>query len=111
MKLSYEDHGTISVVSLTGELTADQTDNFRRNCTERLNNGIRDILLDLEHLRLVDSEGLESLLWLQDQVAQKSGQVRLVRPEQTVRDVLRVTRLERRFNIHETVEGAAKSLR
>lgn len=111
MKLSYEDHNTISVLTISGELTADQSDAFRRACQDRLNSGIRDMVLDMEYLTLIDSAGLELLLWLMDEVADRNGQVRLVKPDETVRKILHLTRLDRRFNIHDSIESAAKSLR
>jgi anti-sigma B factor antagonist len=111
MKLSYEDHNTVSVLTMSGELTADQADAFRRACQERINAGIRDLVLDLEHLSLVDSAGLELLLWLTDEAARHQGQVRLVNPDETVAKILRLTRLDRRFATHQTVEDAARSLR
>jgi len=111
MKLSYEDHDTVTVLTVSGELTADSADAFRRTCQERFDAGIRDIVLDLEHLKLIDSAGLELLLWIIDETADRSGQCRLVNPDETVRKIFEATRLDRRFSVHETVEAAAKSLR
>jgi anti-sigma B factor antagonist len=111
MKLSYEDHNTVTVLTMSGELTADQSDAFRRACQERLNAGIRDVVLDMEYLTLIDSAGLELLLWLVDEVADRNGQVRLVNPDETVRKIFQLTRLDRRFNVHTSIESAAKSLR
>lgn len=111
MKLSYEDHGPVSVITVSGELTADQTDAFRRTCAERFNGGVRNVVLDLEHLETVDSAGLELLLWLMDEVSERAGQLRLVRPDETVQKIFEITRLERRFDIHETIEAAARTLR
>jgi anti-sigma B factor antagonist len=111
MKLSYEDHNTVTVLTISGELTADQSDTFRRACQDRLDSGIRDVVLDVEYLTLIDSAGLELLLALMDEVADRGGQVRLVNPDDTVRKILQLTRLDRRFNIHDSIESAAKSLR
>ena len=111
MKLSYEDHDAITVLTVSGELTADSADAFRRTCQDRFDAGIRDIVLDLEHLKLLDSAGLELLLWIVDETADRSGQCRLVNPDETVRKIFEVTRLDHRFSVHETVEAAAKSLR
>lgn len=111
MKLSYEDHGSISVVTLSGELTSDQTDAFRRSLADRFTAGARSIVLQLEHLDSIDSAGLEMLLWLIDEVTDRNGFLRLVKPDDHIRTILNITRLERRFNIHDSVESAAKSLR
>jgi len=96
---------------VSGELTADQADSFRRACLDRLNESIRDVVLDLEYLTLIDSAGLELLLWLLDEVAKGGGHLRIVKPDETVRKILQLTRLERRFSIHDSIESAAKSLR
>ena len=111
MKLSYEDHGAVTVLTLSGELINDQCDALRRSCQERLASGIRDMVIDLEHVSLIDSAGLEALLWLMEELNGVQGQLRLVRPDANVRKILEVTRLEQRFNIHDTIESAAKSLR
>lgn len=111
MKLSYEDHRQVTVVTLSGELTADQVDAFRRSCQDRFGAGIRDVVLNLEHLSFVDSAGLETLLWIIDEASERGGQLRLVKPDPTIRKILEASRLDRRFNIHESIESAAKSLR
>jgi anti-sigma B factor antagonist len=111
MKLSYEDHNTVTVLTVSGEFTADQGDAFRRSCLDRFEAGVRDVVLDIEHMTLIDSTGLELLLWLVEEAADRNGQLRLVKPDDTVQLILEVTRLERRFDIHETIESAAKSLR
>lgn len=111
MKLSYEDHDKTSVLTMSGEFTVDQADSFRRSCHDRFTGGVRDVVVDLENLRLVDSAGLESLLWLRDETTTHGGQLRLVRPDSTIRKILEATRLERRFEIHESIESAARSLR
>jgi len=111
MKLSYEDHKNVTVLTVSGELTADQGDSFRRACQDRLGSGVKDVVLDLEYLTLIDSAGLELLLWLHEKVNEHGGQVRLVRPDDTVRKIFQLTRLEKRFSIHQSIESAAKSLR
>jgi anti-anti-sigma factor len=111
MKLSYEDHDTIPVVTVSGELTADQVDGFRRSCQERFDAGIRHVVLDVENMAFVDSAGLEMMLWIIDEASHRDGQLRLVRPDSTVRKILEISRLDRRFNIHDSIESAAKSLR
>ncbi len=111
MKLSYEDHGPITVLTISGDLTADQVEAFRRSCLDRFTAGVRDIVLDLEYLTFVDSAGLEALLWIIDEVSERGGQLRLVKPDPTVGKILEISRLDRRFNIHQSIESAAKSLR
>ncbi len=111
MKLSYEDHDTITVLTISGDMTTDQAESFRRSCQERFDAGVRHVVVDMEHLTVVDSAGLEALLWIIDEVSGRGGQLRLVKLESTVSKVLEITRLDRCFDVHDSIESAAKSLR
>jgi anti-anti-sigma factor len=111
MKLKYEDHDKISIVSIDGDMTADHVDSFRRTVGERINKGTRDFVLQVEGLTFIDSAGLESLLWLQEAAAEHLGQIRLVAPEENIRKILEITRLQHQFDVHEEVTDAIRSLR
>jgi anti-anti-sigma factor len=65
----------------------------------------------MEHMSFIDSAGLEALLWILEAAAEHGGQLRLVRPDPIVDKILEISRLDKRFNIHDTIESAAKSLR
>ncbi|MEE8458962.1 MAG: STAS domain-containing protein [Phycisphaerales bacterium] len=111
MKLSYEDHEAITVLKVSGDLTADQVDAFRRSCQDRFEAGIQHVVLNMEHMSFIDSAGLEALLWILETAAEHGGQLRLVRPDPIVDKILNISRLDKRFSIHDTIESAAKSLR
>ena len=86
-------------------------DELRRTAMERLEQGVRSIVLDLTNVTIVDGAALESLLWLGEQTARAGGSMRLVSPQHVVREALRLTRLAERFECAESVELAARSLR
>ena len=88
-----------------------RTNSFRRACQERFDAGARHVVVDMENLTVVDSAGLEALLWIIDEVSGRGGQLRLVKPDSTISKVLEITRLDRCFNVHDSIESAAKSLR
>jgi anti-sigma B factor antagonist len=111
MKLKDEKYERIAVITISGELTADELEPFRRLIDKRLADDTRDFVLDVGEMGFVDSKGLETLLWLQEQAGERLGQVRLARPTDIVRTILHVTRLEHHLDAHDDVEGAMKSLR
>lgn len=111
MKLKYEDHDKISIVSIDGDMTTDHVDSFRRTVGERINRGTRDFVLQVQGLTFIDSAGLESLLWLQEAAAEHLGQIRLVAPEENIRKILEITRLQHQFDVHDEVTDAIRSLR
>ena len=111
MKLSWEEHGPVALVIASGEFASDSETNFRRTIAERFDHGAKNVVLDLANVTLADSAALECLLWLSVETARMGGALRLVAPQHTVREALRVTRLADRFECADSVEVAARSLR
>ena len=111
MRVAFEDHDTISLVRLEGDFTFEHVDAFRRAVTDRIERGIRDFVLVVEGVEFIDSEGLETLLWLQDESATMLGQIRLVGCQPGLLTILEVVRLEQQFESCESTTGAVKSLR
>ena len=110
MRISCEQHKSALVMTLSGEMTIEDVDAFRRTCMEQLDGGPLDVVLDFEQVALVDSAGLETMLWLSERQSRQGVQLRLVGPNELVLKILEVTRLERRFNVHDSLESAARSL-
>lgn len=110
MKISHEDKGPVTVLSINGDLSVDEADRFQREALQRIDHDIRDFVLNLESLDFIDSRGLESLLWLQDKCNELLGQVRLAACPAHIYKVLEVTRLNSRFDCHPDVDTAVDSL-
>ncbi|MFN3168516.1 MAG: STAS domain-containing protein [Phycisphaeraceae bacterium] len=110
MKLSYEDKGPVTVLAIKGDLSVEETDRFQRETLQRMEEDVRDFVLDLASLDFIDSSGLETLLWLQDKCQELLGQVRLAACPEHISKVLEVTRLAGRFDCHPDVPAAVKSL-
>jgi len=110
MKLNFEDRDTLTVLTLQGDFTADNSDMFRKAVLEHMNRETRDFVLSLEQMEYIDSEGLESLLWLQGQCVERLGQIRLAAAQENVIKILEMTRLDSRLEKSATVEEAILSL-
>lgn len=111
MKISHEDYDQLTVLTIQGDMTADQVDQLRRVVDERMQSNVRDFVLDVQAMEFIDSRGLETLLWLQEETGDKLGQVRLAGTTDNVSTILGLTRLAARLDSHATVELAIKSLR
>ena len=111
MNIRCEDYDHVSVIALTGELTTDSVDLFKRTVETRLERKVRFFVVDLEHTVFLDSKGLESLLWVQGQCDEQLGQVRLCNPDDTCKKILQITRLDARFDIFADVTEAVKTMR
>jgi anti-sigma B factor antagonist len=111
MKASCQDFDHIAVITMSGEFTADDQDAFTRVLGDRVGKATRHIVIDCHSLEFVDGKGLEALLDLQERLGAAGGQMRLVRPDDTIRTILRLTRLELALEAHDTLEDAVRSLR
>lgn len=109
MKIDCQAHRSAHVVTLNGELTADEADAFRRGTRELLETG-GDVIIDCSGISLIDSVGLESLLWLAGVVRTSSNRLHLAAVPEVVGRVLELTRLATAFTIDKSVESAARSV-
>ena len=109
MNITFESHQAAIVFCITGDLTTDDADNFKRTVQEHLANTSRNIILDCSELGLVDSVGLESLLWLSDELNRTEKKLRFATVPESVERIFELTRLNRIFSNHESVEQAARS--
>jgi anti-sigma B factor antagonist len=90
-----------------GEGTALLRDTIR-DLTEQ---GSRLILLNLSGVDFIDSAGLGELVRTHASIHNHGGQLKLVNPSRTVYDLLRVTKLDRVFDIEQDEAAALKSAR
>ena len=111
MKITFEDYDQLSVMTLHGDVTADDVGTFRKVVAQRLDQQVRDFVFDMGEVDFVDSAGLEALLWLRETCEENLGQVRLAGPTENVSTILRMTRLAGQLACHEDIDAAIKSLR
>jgi len=64
------------------------------------------VVLDLSQVQFMDSSGLGSLVAVMKAITE-GGQLRIAEPNWMVRNVLRLTRLDRIFHIYDSVEEAS----
>jgi anti-anti-sigma factor len=112
MPLKCEDYGTVCVVALDGDLSGDASKDVRKHAEERIeNNRVVDFVVDFEKTDFIDSEGLETLLWLKRRCEDLFGQIKLVNLDDNCRKILEITRLEHRFECHGDLAAALKTMR
>jgi anti-sigma B factor antagonist len=111
MKITHEDNGHVCVLNLAGELTEEYVADLDRFVKDKVEDNIRDFVVNMEESEYVDSKGLEMLLAIQDHCSDQLGQIRLASVNDSVSEILRITRLAGRFEQHDDVESAMSSLR
>jgi|SRR2546422_8219478 len=112
MPIKSEDYGNVCVIALDGDLTGDASKDLRKQAEERVEHQrIVDFVVDFEKVGFIDSEGLETLLWLKRRSEDLFGQIKLVNLDDNCRKVLEITRLEHRFECHGDLAAALKTMR
>ena len=110
MNITCESHRTAIVVAISGELTVDSQDQFKRIVQDSWNHSPSNIILDCRELTILDSIGLESFLWLSDLLEESNYKLRLANVNNTIEQIFEFTRLNQLLSIHEEVECAARSI-
>lgn len=109
MNITSETHLAATVLTISGELSVDEADSFQRKVRDTVENFNSNVIVDCSELTLIDSVGLESLLWLSDELNRNGNKLKFATVSQTVQRVFQLTRLNRVFSTYESIEQAAKS--
>ena len=109
MNISCEEYDRIAVITIDGELSQDTIEAFKNTVQESLRDGRVDFVVNFEKVSLIDSQGLEALLWLKDLCAENQGMVKLAALDETSAKILNMTRIDQAFDISNELMEAVKS--
>ena len=111
MRISTRLVGPVAVMSLSGPMQAGDSSRFGESFRELLEAGRRGFLLDLGALTYIDSTLVAEIIVSLKRAAERSGRIELVAPPASkAREILRITALDRVFEIHDSVEPAVERM-
>jgi anti-anti-sigma factor len=111
MSITVESYGHSVLLNIKGELTEDTLAAFNQDVDRQLQEkDVIDLVLNMENVPFIDSNAMEYLLDLQDRLAERMGQVKLLRCDENVRKILEITRLESSFEVFTDVHEAVKTI-
>ena len=122
MNIQAESYGHAVILILEGELTEDSLGALKQAIEHQLSGSseqpdaatgnadkqVIDLVLNLEKVPFIDSTVLEYLLDLQELLAERLGQVKLVRPDENILKILQITRLDSTFEVFADAPEAVK---
>jgi anti-anti-sigma factor len=112
MPIRCDEYNQVCVITVEGDLAGDAPPQLRHQAEQRIESKqIVDFIVDLEKCEFMDSEGLETLLWLKRKCDDLFGQVKLAAPTDNCRKILEITRLEHRFESQRDLAAALKMMR
>ncbi|HUS45879.1 MAG TPA: STAS domain-containing protein [Phycisphaerae bacterium] len=101
-------YGSMTVLTIEPALAKDDAETFRRTASEQVRAGGRWFVLDLSKATYFDSQGLEDLLWFQEQVEGVGGIAKIAGLKGNGRKIFEMVRFDKRFEIFDTVHKAVR---
>lgn len=109
MRIHREKEEGVVILRLTGKLTIGEGDvKLREDLRDVLDAGEKKILLDLKHVKMMDSSGLGELISCKASANRVGAVIKLVHVEDKVQEVLDMTRLIGVFdNFNDEIDAVA----
>lgn len=112
MPLKLEEYNGVGVLTLDGDFNAAEADAARKGVDQAIDQKqIVDFVVDFQKSAFIDSEGLETLLWMRRKCEELFGQVKLAALDEHCRKILEITRLDSRFEVHPDLPAALRTIR
>ncbi len=102
--------GGAAVLRLSGRLDLLSAGEAKQQMTAAVEGGHRRLIVDLGDVSFVDSSGLGALVGGLKAARTAGGDLRIARPSQQTRSILKLTMLERVLRPYETIEEALAEL-
>lgn len=110
LRATPRDAGPVTVVDLSGRITlGDGSALLRKTIRGLLQDGRKQILLNLADVDYIDSSGIGELVSGFTAVKNQSGELKLLQLTKKVRDLLQITKLYTVFDIYTDEDTAIRS--
>ncbi len=107
---SYEKEGTLVVKIEEERLDASTAADFKKNVLEQVAEGKNKIVLNLKQVDFIDSSGLGAIVTILKRVSE-DGDLCICSPTEPVKNMFKLTRMERVFRIFETEDEAVEAMK
>ena len=94
------------MISLSGEVDLYTAPEFKQQLLEVIEQGGRDVIVDLSNTTFIDSTTLGVLVGGVKRLRTNEGQLSLVCSDRNITKIFEITGLDRVFAIHPTLEAA-----
>lgn len=109
LDIRVEERGSWSILRLTGDLDLATSPNLREAIIRLIDEGTRQIVVDLSALEFMDSSGLGVLVAALKRVRENGATLNLVAGGEKILKLFRITGLLQVFRIDSSVDGAIES--
>lgn len=109
MELLTQQRGAVLVVKPTGPLTTTEADAFKSKVRGLIRENLGRIVIDASALYYIDSQGLQSLAEIADELLHSGKGLKLCAANETIQQVIELTGLSPRFEHFEDTNSAVRS--
>jgi anti-sigma B factor antagonist len=110
MNFKTESNGAVMVVMVREErLDAHNSDELKAEMSRLFESGTKNLVVDLKEVRFIDSSGLGVLVSGFKNASTHQGSIKLCSLQTQVKSMFELTRLQRVFDIYQTIDEALES--
>jgi anti-anti-sigma factor len=109
VEVATQQRGAVLVVRPSGPLIGSEADDFRTRLRELIRDNLGRVVVDASALPYVDSQGLESLADVAEELARSGKQLKLCAASETLQQVIELTGLSAQFEHFEDTNLAVRS--
>lgn len=107
MKIDQSITDSVVILAITGDLDSFSVSYLKEHLQKLFNNDQHRIIIDLSSVDFIDSAGLGHLVSCLKVCMHNSGDLLLAGPNDSIKDLLRITKLVDIFKVFDTVEEAS----
>jgi anti-anti-sigma factor len=110
--ITSDEYNGVCVITVEADLASEQNAAVRQAVDKAIDDKqIVSFAVDLQKCPFIDSEGLETLLWVKRRCDELFGMMKVVNPDEHCRKIFEITRLVSRFDIEHDLAVALKGMR
>ena len=110
--ITSDEYNGVCVINVGAELSGEVLDTTRKLVDKMIDDRhIVSFAVDIEKCPFIDSEGLETLLWIKRRSDELFGMMKVVNPDEHCRKIFEITRLDSRLDIEHDLAAALKGMR
>lgn len=109
MQLTHKAYNRVDRLNVVGRVDRDSSTQLEQKLDELIENGRRNLIIDLSGVEFISSYGLRTLVTARKRCAQKRGRLVLLTPSERVTDVLAMSGLNSIFDSYDDPTDAVGS--
>jgi anti-sigma B factor antagonist len=110
LKVSIDKHNSAVIMKIEGEVDLYSSPEVREPLLRLIDDKTPIIIVNMENVEYIDSSGIATLVESLQKIGEYAGKLKLLNPNENVRDVFELSNLDKVFEIHDSIEEALQTI-